>query len=364
MCFRVLADALIVLGLARLWVLPVVADDWRPPAPTGRDKFDWIELKSGEWLKGKIKSMQDEKLEFDSEELDLHSFKWEDIRTVRSPRFLSVRFDAKNEVELEGSLLVTTNRAYVISQTATNTYPRAELLAITPTGQREYSKWTGKLSAGLNIRTGNTKEVEYTAHATLQRRTPSTHLLLDYLGDFGAINDVTTENNQRIAGQFDYFLSRRLFLRVPFVEYFSDPLQNLDSRFTAAAGVGYDLIHTRRTEWEVSLAPAYQKSRFVSVEPGEKLTVSSPAMVIGTRLDIELTKRLDFIFEYRGQFTSTEAGANSQHTVATLEFEIHKRLTLDVSMSWDRTGNPSTQSDGTTPSKDDVRLTLGLGVDF
>ena len=35
------------------------------------DKFDWIQLKSGEWLKGELKVLYDKKLEFDSDELDL-----------------------------------------------------------------------------------------------------------------------------------------------------------------------------------------------------------------------------------------------------------------------------------------------------
>ena len=348
---------------AWLFILPVAAaDDWRPPPPTGKDGFDWIELKSGEWLKGRIKSMQDEKLEFDSEELNLHEFKWEDIRTVRSPRLHSVSFDTKGKIE--GSLLVTTNEAQVISQTATNIYPRAELLAITPTGVREINKWSGKVSAGINFRSGNTDETEYSAHATLQRRTPSTHLLLDYLGNFGSINDVETENNLRLIGQFDYFLSRRLFVRVPFVELYQDPFQNLEHRLTLGAGVGYDLIHNRRVEWEISAAPAYQKSWYLSVAPGKSQTVDSIALVLGTRWDLELTKRLDFILEYRGQFTSREAGAGTHHALATLEFEIHKRLKLDISFTWDRTGNPSTESDGTTPNQDDLRLILGLGVDF
>src|SRR6185369_5914014 len=66
------------------------ADDWRPPPPAGEESFDWIQLKSGEWLKGKIKSLQDEKLEFDSEELNLLTFDWKDIRALRSPRLQSV----------------------------------------------------------------------------------------------------------------------------------------------------------------------------------------------------------------------------------------------------------------------------------
>ena len=105
----------------------------RPPPLTESNRFDWIELKSGEWLKGRIKSMQDEKLEFDSEEMDVRNFDWEDIRTVRSPRLHSVRFDIGEP--LQGSLLITTNEVQVMSETATNSFPRAELIAITPTGR-------------------------------------------------------------------------------------------------------------------------------------------------------------------------------------------------------------------------------------
>jgi hypothetical protein len=39
---------------------------WTPPPP---DDFDWIQLNSGEWLKGEFKALYDEKVEFDSEEV-------------------------------------------------------------------------------------------------------------------------------------------------------------------------------------------------------------------------------------------------------------------------------------------------------
>ncbi|HOK71968.1 MAG TPA: hypothetical protein PLM83_10980, partial [Bacillota bacterium] len=47
----------------------VAAAPWQPPPPPP-DDFDWIQLKSGEWLKGRIKALQEDKLEFDSEELE------------------------------------------------------------------------------------------------------------------------------------------------------------------------------------------------------------------------------------------------------------------------------------------------------
>jgi hypothetical protein len=43
---------------------------WVPP----EDSFDWIQLNTGEWLKGRIKAMQDRQLEFFSEKLSDMTF--------------------------------------------------------------------------------------------------------------------------------------------------------------------------------------------------------------------------------------------------------------------------------------------------
>ncbi len=338
------------------------AEEWRPPPPAGDDGFDWVELKSGEWLKGRIKSMQDEKLEFDSEELDLHTFDWKDIRTLRSPRLQSIRLG--KEKPAEGTLLVTTDEVQVTNQTGTETHPRAELLAIAPTGGREVDKWTADVSFGISFRSGNTKVVDANTQARFQRRTPITRLTLDYLGNYEKINGTESENNHRIIDQFDLFLSRRLFVRVPDIEYYHDPLQNLNHRLTLGGAVGYDLIKTPRTEWNFAIGPAYQRNWYESVEPGQDKTTDSVAGVLSSRFDMELTKRIDLILEYRGQLTGRRQGSNMHHGVVTLEFEIHKRLTFDTSFVWDRIANPETESDGFTPEKDDFRLITAVGIHF
>lgn len=361
-CARHLLAFFLLVGVFGIIYRSLAADDWRPPPPTGNDGFDWIELKSGEWLKGKIKSLQDEKLEFDSEELDLHTFDWKDIRTLRSPRLLSVGFEKGKPVD--GSLLVTSNKVEVINSTATNVYSREEVLAITPTGNRELSKWSGKLSAGLSFTSGNTTELDYSARATVQRRTPSSRLTLDYEGNLSRTRDTETENNQRGRAQFDYFLSRRLFARLPDIEYYHDPFQNIQHRLTVGAGAGYDIFHTPRLEWDVTASPSYQHNWFYSTTNNQSTSASAVAFVFGTHLDVELTKRLDLIFDYTAQLTGHQEGDNNHHAVATLEFEIRKHLKLDVSFTWDRIASPATESDGKTPKSDDFRLTTGLGVTF
>ena len=333
---------------------------WTSLAPS-LDTLDWIELKSGEWLRGRMLSLQNDKLEFDSEEMDLREFDWEDIRTLRSPRLTSVWL-GQDQI-LIGSVLITTNQVMVLGE-QTNRFSRADLVAVTPTGKSERNKWSGKASIGLTLRSGNTKQIDYTARLDIDRRTPLTHLSLDYLGNYGKVEEVETVNNQRVTLEFDYFLSRRLFLLVPYAEYYKDPLQNLKHRVTVGGGVGYDLIKNRRVEWNLTAGPAYQRNWYESVEAGSDEDPGAMALVLGTRLDVELTKRLDFIAELRSQITSREVGESTHHGVATLEFEIHKRLDLDVSLVWDRVSNPKPDADGVTPVKDDFRLTVGLGLDF
>jgi putative salt-induced outer membrane protein YdiY len=358
MILRATTRFLSLLGLAcAISASAAGADEWRPPRPTGEARFDWIQLKYGEWLKGRIKSLQEDKLEFDSEELDLLTFDWKDILTVRSPRLNSIRIEKLKPVD--GSVVVTTNEVQVITPTTTNTYPRADLIAVTPTGNRELDKWTGKISAGVSFRAGNTRETDVNTHALIERRTPTTRLSLDYLGNYGEVNSGQTEQNHRFIGQFDYFLSRRLYTRLPDVEYFRDPLQNLDHRLTLGGGVGYDLIKTPRAEWDATLGPAWQRNWFT----GDDSSAQSLALVLSTRFDIELTRRLDYIFEYRGQLTRKETGNDTHHAVTTLEFEIHKRLKLDLSFVWDRISSPQSVG-GDMPAPNDFRLITSIGIDF
>jgi hypothetical protein len=61
---------------------PPGSPSWVPPSAQP-GKFDWIQLTSGEWLKGDIKVLYNDKLEFDSDKLDLLELDWEDVKQVR-----------------------------------------------------------------------------------------------------------------------------------------------------------------------------------------------------------------------------------------------------------------------------------------
>jgi len=330
---------------------------WVPPA----DKFDWIQIKSGEWLKGRLKAMQERKLEFDSEELELLSFDWKDIRQVRSPNFNEMLFEHDGDVA--GPITITPEHVIVGGENP-RVLPRSELQSITPGGAKERNHWSGRVSAGLTLHSGNTKSVDYNAQASLQRRTPGTRLTFDYIGNISRVDDVESANNHRVNAEFDYWLSRRLYLIVPLAEYYKDPFQNIQQRFTLGAGAGYDLIYRPGLEWSVSTGPAYQRTKFVSVQPGEPPERSALALTFGTKFDWEITRRIDLVLEYRGQYTSKEVGETFHHSVITLELDLTKRFDLDVSFVWDHVQSPQQESSGAVPKKDDFRLVLGLGARF
>lgn len=330
---------------------------WVPPP----DRFDWIQLKSGEWLKGRLKAMQERKLEFDSEKMDLVTFDWKDVRQVRTSRTMDVLF-ADGE-QRSGPVRITPGEVDV-GGSEPRVIAKDEVESLTPGGSREINYWSGKATLGLTLRAGNSEQMEFNAQAELERRTPGTRFTVNYIGNISTSGGVETVDNHRVNSEFDWWLSRRFFLILPFGEYYTDPFQNLAHRVTAGLGAGYDLIDRADLEWNLTMGPAYQKAWFESVAPGELSVKQTAALVFGSEFDWEITHRVDWLVQYRGQFTRREVGETTHHAVSTLSLDVTRRLDLDVSLVWDRISVPKAGADGRTPKPDDFRLIVGAGVEF
>jgi hypothetical protein len=348
------------LAAVAVLALPAQAD-WTPPPPMP-DDFDWVQLVSGEWLKGEIRAMYEDSMEFDSEELDLLSLDLEDITVIRSAQRLAVRFTGERIAS--GKLLLEGDDLTVIDGESQERFTRVDLLTISraATSRRDY--WSGDVSLGGNFRSGNTDQTEFSTSIALKRRTVESRITLDYLANFTRNNGVESANNHRLKLDWDRFVSDKFFIRPLFGEWYQDPFQNIDSRFTGGTGAGYQLIDSKKTDWSVFAGPSRQATRYAEVEEGASDTESSWALSIGTDYETELTKWLDFTYTYSAQITSEAAGKYNHHMVGTLEFDLIGSLDLDVSLVWDRIESPKPNADGSIPEKDDYRLILGLGYDF
>ncbi len=355
-----IAAALILACAAAVAVADQAAAGWEPPTPTP-NTFDWIQLKSGEWLGGELIAMYDESLEFESEELDEQELDWEDIRQVRTARTVRVAF--LDGTVATGKLVIEDGRVRVLSEPP-HEAGRSQVLSITSGAVRKLDQWSGKLSAGLNNRTGNTSQTEANASASLARRTPRDRVNLQLLGNFSETDGTTTADNQRASAGWNHFVSDRFYLTPGYAEYYRDPFQNIVARWTAGFGVGYQIVDTKKVEWNTSVGLAYQRTDFDDVPEGDPSTAETPALVLSTRYDNELAKWVDYFFSYRCYVVNEESGTYTHNLQTGLEFEIVKDFEFDVSVVWDRIEDPQPGADGTIPLQDDFRTIFALGYKF
>jgi putative salt-induced outer membrane protein YdiY len=338
----------------------VTNTEWRPPG-VGVDGSDWIQLKSGEWLKGRLRYIQQRQVEFDSDELEDQSLNLRDVRQVYPARPLFTKFD--NREQIFGTVSIS-NDVVEVTGPEQLRLPRDQLTGITPGGNREIDFWSGSLDVSLSLQAGNTKQASLSVSAELERRTPATLAQLNYLANFSMVEGVENANNQRLTGTYDIRLNRYWFVRPVYLEYYRDALANIAHQGTLAVGVGYFIFDRDRLEWKVSGGPGYQRTVYETVEQGQSDTASTPAGVLQTYFKTDLTRRLKFTETIGFTLTSADAGLYAHHAVSTLEFEIKRHLNLNVSFVWDYLQNPRSQSSGDEPKHSDFRLNVGVGVEF
>jgi hypothetical protein len=335
-----------------------VASRWLPPMPSDSDS-DWIQTTSGEWLKGELTRLRDRRLEFDSDEFDDVEIDQEDVAFFRLSRPHTYRFRGteimRGTGELrEGVIKIRTLANEVFERDA------AALVSISRSAGGELERWTADVGLGATLRQGNTEQTEFSGSADIRRETALTRVRLDYTGTWTEVEGSNTANNHRASAALDYFISWRFFVTLPSFEYFTDEFQNIKARYTPGLGVGYEIVDTPRVEWDVTGSVAYQRTIF---ETGSD-AADDAALIFGTDLELEITKDLDWDSSYAVQLVVTDLDKTNHHAESKLSFDVWGPVDFDLTFIWDRIENPETESDGSTPKRDDFRMTVGLAIDF
>ena len=344
-----------------------IGSTWEELSPTPK-KYDWIQTKSGEWFKGEIKAMYDDSLEFDSDEIGLHIFDFEDIAQIKSYHIMSTNIE--DAASIDGLVRFKDNNLTIIQGDNTFDFTREQIISFAKSGDSEFHYWSGKITLNLDVRIGNKNQYDLTVQGYIQRRTGKTKLRFDYLSrdsgfyDSTTGDDIETARDHRINEKFDIYLTRNFFWTPLFSEFYQDKFQNIESQYTAGVGIGYTIAKTKKLEWDVSGGPAYIKTNHYAVASNEENSVSSPALDISTIIEYELSSTKDIIFNAKMAFTNDANGRYNHHIVLTLENEILSWLDLDITTIWDRTKKPTSDEYGNIPETDDYQFLVGLGVEF
>lgn len=352
-----------------------VTDPWEQFVPPEDPKFDWVQLPSGEWLKGDVKVMYNYVLEFDSDELGILSLDFDDILQLRTrgPQTVLVERGPRDTELITGSIMMKGDILLLQSAEAGVRIRRREVVSIAGGARRGLDLWSGSLSFGMTARGGNTETRDITSMVNLQRRTAMTRLNVDYLANFSTADngdpavDNKTAENHRLSGFLDWFLTGRFYWQVVSAEYYRDPFSNIGGQYSASTGLGYDFIRSPRTEWTVNAGAGYQELQFETVQLPDSDSSGSPFFTVGTRLDYEVSGDIDYLFEYSMRVLNRDNGSYTHHLVSTLSFGFIGDLDLDLSVIWDRIEDPQPIDDGATvtqPKQEDYQLVVGLAYDF
>jgi len=346
-------------------VTPEKWDDFQPPRD---EEFDWLQLGSGEWIKGELLSLYNFSVEFDSDELELLKIDWEDVRQIRSAGLLSLRIETNGNEEnvftVVGVLQMKEASAVVLIDQQVRTFERDQIVSIAKGTGKESDLWVGKISFGANIKSGNSDIVDSNLVLGAKRRTAESRFAIDYVGNFSRTQSVETANNHRLNSHFDKFYNSKFFWRLYTAEYYRDTFKNINQQFSLSSSFGYHLIRTSKTDWEISSGVGALYTRFESVGVDEELDNVSPFIEFGTILDTELTNWMDYLFDFKFQLVDEASGTYTHHLVTTLSSDITGDLDLDVSLVWDRTAKPQPAADASVPDKDDFQLIVGLSYEF
>lgn len=361
--FPRLASALLpLLFLAAAGLASAQSEVWQPPPPSSAER-DWIKLNSGEWLNGEIQSLRDKSLEFDSEELDLLHLDWDDVAEVRSARILTYRFE---ELGVHaGTAAIRDGKVAIRVGDEVREFPRNQLILVLEGHPREINFWSLKASVGSVARSGNTDQADLNAFLQVRRDAPRTRGDLKYTANVGTVQGEQNINNQNLSLTFDALVAAGFFVTPAALSYFKDRFQNIDDRFTLAAGLGYAIFRGGDLDWNVGVGGGYVNTTYVSVQEGEATSDEGGSIIPSTNLEVDITNAIELAIDYNSQVGVPEVKESFHHASLRVEVEVFGDIIeVNLAVTWDRVETPRADADGNVPKRDDFRTSFGVGVEF
>jgi hypothetical protein len=319
-------------------------------------------LNTGEWLKGTVEGIRNDRMDFDSDKFDAIQLKMEDVVRTHSITVNTFVFTEQRVIVGVGEF--TPDSVVIKSQSGNYSYPREQLLSLVMGNRDERKLWSGKASAGISTSSGNTNQMTANIQASIRRRGAFLRFDSSYFGNFGQSMGETNVSNQQLTFQSDLFVKDRFFL-IPFVfDYYTDEFSNIDLRIRPGLGMGYQIARRSGLEWDISTLAQYQRLDFVSVLQDQALTSESFALSVATHASWDVTDDISLNSNYTLTLPTSSLSNPDQQAIVTLEIDITKYLNITTTLNWTRVGDPQEQADGTTPDQDDISLSFGLGFNF
>jgi len=345
---------------------------------------DQVTLKNGDRLSGAIvKTNDDAKTLLIKTELagDV-TIPWDAVTGIVSSQPLHItlsdgRVIAGTVSTAEGKLEVATKDAGTVSaahdavKAVRNDAQQAEAERLQHPGLRDY--WSGLLDMGLSVTEGNSSTTALTIAGKASRMVPKNKLTLYYTQVYGKDSAespaITTANAIHGGVRFEYNLRPRVFAFV-FTDFDEDALQNLNLRNVLGGGLGYRLIKSKNTQFDVFGGVSFDQEYFSSYSianpappPATTLVASqsrhSAEIVAGESLSTKLGSRTT-VSEQLSFFPNLSSTGDYRTT-----FDASAATKLNSWLSWQVTFSDRYISDPPPGLKgNDLLMSTGLRLTF
>ncbi len=329
------------------------------------DTFDWVRVVSGEWLKGELKGMRDDKLVFESDKFDTQYIDFTDVTEIHSPQVNTYLFGDRTSAIGRG--VITADKVIVETDEGIKIFDRSKLESIIPGGKREKDSWSMKLSFGLTLNRGNNDQLTYNTTFNVLREDQLTLLNLNYQASFGRTSGVQNVNRHLGTLLFQVFLTRPWFVAPAFGQFLNDRFQNIRFRATPAAGAGVHIIDVPNVKWDFLTGMGYQYLNYLDAS---QFTGSNPQndtfIPFYTYADFNITGDIELTVSWLTNLVFTTIG-NTNHTgKADFSIDVTFVIDLDISFLYLRTENPAPPPDPTAPpiKKNDYQLVVSLSLEL
>lgn len=321
---------------------------------------DEVSLKNGDHLTGKIKTLVDGKMTFESELAGTITIDLSNIAT----------FDTNEEVEvhLESGTVFkqritksTTGKFGIMGDETLKAqdFVVGTILAINP-AKKPPPAWHGEISAGITGTRGNSVTDNQSFSVNLHKRTEKDRSLFsaDYIGaeyeDPDTGEKKKSQDEWQMRGKYDYFFTERLFGYLD-GRYERDSIAELDRRVIVGTGCGYQWAESEEFNFstEAGIASLYEK---YNDQTDSSTQVSGQ---IGYHLDKKLTQKLMFVNDLTYYPGLEKLSDYFLTTTAELRADITEQIFTNFKVVFDYDSTPSRDAGST-----DVKYIWALGYKF
>jgi putative salt-induced outer membrane protein YdiY len=321
---------------------------------------DKVTLSNGDVLTGVVKNMADGKLTVTSPvigDVVVPLANVTNITTAAPVRLLTGQGEMLNRkiLGIESGQLRLDNGA--------DGAPNVTSLALTDLGQinppeNPPAHWTGSVKLHAGTVSGNTQRRSIGSSFEAIRRTEIDRITVDGLWDYAQDQEsgvwTLTERRAGAGLKYDYFISKKWYALAN-TRALGDTLADLRLRYSAGAGIGYQVIDTDKTSLLTEVGLSYFNESYLSGTPSTDYLAARLAY----KLNYQLSKTQRLLHSVEA-FPSTERATDVNFTMNTeLQTNLTDSMIASLAWVWDYDNTPAIGR-----KRSDHRVLLSIGWTF